>query len=313
MLTPRDTRGYWFWRGSFALMIAAAMAFELGEYRWARLADVAAAAALIPFLLFVGVELRRRRSDRRLWSLFVGGIGVVSGFALSYLTHEYASTRPRTPDAATGRVYEVYDHGWVGYVRWPEQTALWILLGISVAAGACFAVLVVKEIRDRDPETRYVFERMAERKLLLAAAVLSAALVAFAALGTMYMLLTGLQRDSSSLIYVEQNVPSIMSTWSRGELLRRTAPEFLQRLADSRLDAMFSNAAKLGQLLTFGEVKGGSHFSITTKLAPEVTAAYSTHSRFEYGEATIHVRLIQHEGAWQITSFDISPRLFSKP
>ena len=126
------------------------------------------------------------------------------------------------------------------------------------------------------------------------------------------MLQMGLRRDSSSLIYVDQSVPSIISAWSRTQLLQHTAPEFRQRVADSQLDAMFSNASKLGQMITFGEVKGGSRFSITKKMAPHVTAAYTTHSLFEYGEATINVGLIEHEGEWQIASFAISPRLFNK-
>ena len=120
--------------------------------------------------------------------------------------------------------------------------------------------------------------------------------------------------DASSKAYVEANVPPIISTWSKIELLKRASPQ-LQKIVDEKpekLDQLLQKLSKLGALKSFGDVKGSANIAYTSTEGKLTIAAYVGAAKFENGEGTITVRLIQSptSGQWQLLYFFVDSPLF---
>jgi hypothetical protein len=113
--------------------------------------------------------------------------------------------------------------------------------------------------------------------------------------------------DDSSKQYVEDNVPAVVSTWSKEELLKRGSPELLKVAADhpAVVDGLFRKLAGLGAMKRFGEVKGGASVAYTTDRGKVITANYVAQATFANGDAKISVRLIQSAGQWRILLFKV--------
>jgi hypothetical protein len=118
--------------------------------------------------------------------------------------------------------------------------------------------------------------------------------------------------DASSKAYVETNVPPILSTFSKDELLKRASPQLLKIINDNpgQLDQLFQKLSKLGAMRSFGDVKGNSNVSYTTQNGKVKSASYVATAKFENGEAKINVRLIQLSGQWQLLLFNVNSPLF---
>jgi hypothetical protein len=119
--------------------------------------------------------------------------------------------------------------------------------------------------------------------------------------------------DASSRAYVEENIPAIISTWSKDELLKRSSPQLLKIINEKpeQLDQLFQKFSKLGPLLSFGEVKGSSNVSYTTQNGKLTTASYIAIAKFKNAEGRITARLIQSpEGQWQILLLHVDSPLF---
>ena len=118
--------------------------------------------------------------------------------------------------------------------------------------------------------------------------------------------------DASSKTYVEANVPAIISTWSKDELLKRSSPQLLKVVNEKpeQIDQLFQKLSKLGAMRSFGDVKGDSNVSYTTQDGKVTTASYVATAKFENGEGRITVRLIQSSGQWQFLRFHIDSPLF---
>ncbi len=119
--------------------------------------------------------------------------------------------------------------------------------------------------------------------------------------------------DASSKAYVETNVPPIISSWSKDELLKRSSPQLIEIINENpdQLEQLFQKLTKLGALQTFGEVIGEATISITAQNGKVITAEYMTTAKFENGEGQISVRLIQSpSGQWQILLFGINSPIF---
>jgi hypothetical protein len=73
--------------------------------------------------------------------------------------------------------------------------------------------------------------------------------------------------DASSKAYVEENIPAIVSTWSKDELLKRSSPQLLKAINEKpgQLDQLFQKLSALGPMVSFGEVKGDSNVTYTTQ------------------------------------------------
>jgi hypothetical protein len=119
--------------------------------------------------------------------------------------------------------------------------------------------------------------------------------------------------DASSKAYVEENIPAIISTGSKDELLKRSSPQLLTIINEKpeQLDQLFQKLSTLGPMLSFGEVKGDSNVSYTTQNGKVTTAAYVATAKFKNGEGRISARLIQSPaGQWQLLLFHVDAPLF---
>jgi hypothetical protein len=119
--------------------------------------------------------------------------------------------------------------------------------------------------------------------------------------------------DASSKAYAEENIPAIVSTWSKDELLKRSSPQ-LQKIIDEKpeqLDQLFQKLSKLGSMESFGEVKGASNVIYMTQGGKVTTATYVATAKFTNGEGRISVRLIQTPaGQWQFLLFNVNSPVF---
>lgn len=138
--------------------------------------------------------------------------------------------------------------------------------------------------------------------------ILVLALVSFVG----YVAYEGRGLDASSKAYVEANIPAIVSTWSKEELLTRSSPQLLKAInkEPEQFDQLFQKLSKLGAIQSFGDAKGDSNVSYTTQNGKVITAFYIVKSKFENGEARISIRLIQVSGQWQILLFHVDSDLF---
>lgn len=118
--------------------------------------------------------------------------------------------------------------------------------------------------------------------------------------------------DASSKAYVEANVPPIISTWSKDELLKRSSPQLLKIIHEKpeQFDQLFQKLSKLGTMQSFSDIKGNSNVSYTTENGKVITASYIANAKFENGEGRISIRLIQLSGQWQLLLFNINSPLF---
>lgn len=127
-----------------------------------------------------------------------------------------------------------------------------------------------------------------------------------------YAAYQGKNLDASSKAYVEDNVPPIISTWSKDELLKRASPQLLKIINEKpeQLDQFFQKLSKLGALQNFGDVKGESNVSYTIPDGKVTTASYIATAKYKNGEAHISIRLIQLFDQWRILSFYVNSPVF---
>jgi hypothetical protein len=118
--------------------------------------------------------------------------------------------------------------------------------------------------------------------------------------------------DASSKAYVEENVPTILSSWSKEELLKRSSPQLLKTVEEKpdQIDQLFRKLSKLGAMRSFSDVKGDSQVFYNTKEGKTTTASYTAAAKFENGEARLTIRLIQNSGQWQFLLFYVNSPIF---
>jgi hypothetical protein len=119
--------------------------------------------------------------------------------------------------------------------------------------------------------------------------------------------------DASSKEYVDKNIPLIISSWSKDELLKRASPQLLQVLnkKPDQIDRLFQDFAKLGAMRSYDGSKGDSNVSYTNKDGKLVTAAYIADATFANGSAHISVRLIRTYDSWELLMFNVNSPLFA--
>jgi hypothetical protein len=135
--------------------------------------------------------------------------------------------------------------------------------------------------------------------------------IVIAAIGSFigYAAYNGNKLDASSANYIKENIPPIISNWNPQELIKRSSPEFQKVATENQIDTLFGKLSKLGGLKTFGEPKGEASMSYTTQNGNQTTATYHIQSVFKNGEANLEIKLIQHDGQWQILGFHVSEAL----
>jgi hypothetical protein len=120
--------------------------------------------------------------------------------------------------------------------------------------------------------------------------------------------------DASSKAYVQENVPAIISNWSKDELLKRSSPQLQKSINEKpgQLDQLFQKLSTLGPMESFDElVKGDSNVFYNIQGGTVITAAYVATAKFKNGEGHIRVRLIQSPaGQWQFLQFYVDSPFF---
>ena len=92
--------------------------------------------------------------------------------------------------------------------------------------------------------------------------------------GIGYMIYQGIQLDSSARDYAQANIPPILSSWSKDELMKRASPELRDEIAKDPpvLDNLFKKCATLGALESQEIVKHDVHASVTTEEGKVISA-----------------------------------------
>lgn len=129
-----------------------------------------------------------------------------------------------------------------------------------------------------------------------------------------YAVYQGRGLDDSSRQYIEQNIPPILTTWSREELLKRGSPELLKVAADhpAQVEHFFQKLSTLGALQSFGEVNGGADVTYTEQRGKTITANYVATAKFANADAKVSVRLVRISGQWRILLFRVDSPFLNK-
>lgn len=159
----------------------------------------------------------------------------------------------------------------------------------------------------RDPLS---YDLKAVKKVLIVLGVVFLILIFIGAAVIGYSAYVGVKLDASSKAYVDESVPTIVSTWSKDELVKRASPELRAMTSNGQLDQLFALFTKLGAFQSYDGATGESNISFTSKDGEVVTASYIAHATFENGKAEIKIKLIHHNDAWQILGFHVDSPLF---
>jgi hypothetical protein len=126
-----------------------------------------------------------------------------------------------------------------------------------------------------------------------------------------YAAYQGRALDASSKTYVEANVPTILSTWSKAELVNRSSPQLLKIINENagQIDLLFQKCSRLGAMQSFGDVKGNSRVFYSATGDKTITATYTSKAKFKNGDAVITVNLILISGQWQFLLFNVNSPL----
>ena len=154
------------------------------------------------------------------------------------------------------------------------------------------------------------------KKLLIATGVVFIALLIVGGVFIGFTAYRGFGLDKSSRAYVDENVPPIVSRWSKDELLRRASPQLLTALQakPEEIEQVFTWLSSLGPLKHYNGSKGEAKMLYDSKQGSVTTADYLAAATFEQGDASISVRLIQApSGQWQFLSFHVNSPALLKP
>ena len=126
-----------------------------------------------------------------------------------------------------------------------------------------------------------------------------------------YAAYTGSQLDASSKEYVDAAIPAIVGNWSEAELTTRNAPQLMRGSTPEQLTKLFQWFSRLGPMTKYCGSKGASNVFISPQQGKTISAKYTACAKFEKGDATINVTLVQNKDkTWAIAGFHVdSPAL----
>jgi hypothetical protein len=127
-----------------------------------------------------------------------------------------------------------------------------------------------------------------------------------------YMAIKGPQLDASSKAYVDANIPTIISSWSEDELLKRASKELQENLAGQQGNNFFSKVKQLGKYQSYEGCEGQSYINYSLKYGKVITALYTANANFQNGKAKIKMELVWRNGQWQIAMITVNSPLFPK-
>lgn len=150
------------------------------------------------------------------------------------------------------------------------------------------------------------------KKILIAFGILFLVLIIVGGGLISYFVYQGSKLDASSKAYVDENVPKIVSGWSAQNLIDRASPELLRAVTPIDAAKLFQKLSSLGSLRKYQGSKGQATFSYTSQDGKVISASYVAKADFAKGEAEINLKLIQHNGSWQVLSFYVNSPIFLK-
>lgn len=150
------------------------------------------------------------------------------------------------------------------------------------------------------------------KKILIALGVLFLGLIVVGGSLLAYFIYQGSKLDASSKAYVDENVPKIVSGWATQNLVDRASPELLRVVTPIEAAKLFQKLSILGSLRNYQGSRGQATFYYTSKDGKVISANYVAKADFVKGQAEINIKLIQHNGNWQILSFYVNSPLFLK-
>ncbi|WP_156180878.1 hypothetical protein [Desulfovibrio sp. TomC] len=146
------------------------------------------------------------------------------------------------------------------------------------------------------------------KKFLAIVGGLFLALLLITAIFFGYAAYNGSKLDASSKIYIEENIPTILSTWSKDTILKLASPQLIETIENNQtnIDLLLTKSATLGKFQKISDIKGDSNTSFTTQNGSVITSRYAVQAKFDNGEATITVTLIQLSGQWRLLGLFIN-------
>ena len=127
-----------------------------------------------------------------------------------------------------------------------------------------------------------------------------------------YFVYNGSGLDASSKAYVDENIPLIVSSWSKEELLKRSSPKLIELVNKNpnQLDQLFKKLSTLGAMTHYEGSKGQAYFFVNYPQGKSISAKYTANAKFEHGEAEIQVQMVQESDQWQIINFHVNSPIF---
>jgi hypothetical protein len=110
-------------------------------------------------------------------------------------------------------------------------------------------------------------------------------------------------KDHSATAYLEENVPPVLASKSRDELLRRATYD-VQR--DSTLPASFSALERVGRFVAYEGAEGHVLAAGDDSLPHVLVGRYLVRARFEKGPVQIRVQVTKDVEDWRISAFAVS-------
>jgi hypothetical protein len=150
------------------------------------------------------------------------------------------------------------------------------------------------------------------KKFLMILGCITLILIVFVVCFVGYSAIKGRQLDVSSKAYVDENIPTIISSWSEDEVLKRASTELQEDLNGQQWNPFYSKVKKLGNFLNYEGCEGQSYVSISPQNGKVTTAIYTAHANFQNGQAKIKLELVWRNNQWQIANFTVDSPIFSK-
>ena len=99
---------------------------------------------------------------------------------------------------------------------------------------------------------------------------------------------------------------------SKEELLKRSSPKLVELVNKNPdgLDQLFKKLSTLGAMTRYEGAKGQAYFSVNYPQGKSISAKYTADAKFEHGDASIQVQMVQTDGQWQIINFHVNSPIF---
>ncbi len=114
--------------------------------------------------------------------------------------------------------------------------------------------------------------------------------------------------DETAVPYIMQVIPEL-SKWDPEVTKKLMAPEALASIPDEKFTKILMVFAKLGKLQSIGEPKFEKlRTEDIVSGQPRTVILYTTDAKYENGDATITLRLIDNGGTFEIYRFNLSSK-----